>query len=136
MSKTKLAILVFCIAFGLNILAFVFSKKTFLIEEVKNVCMYELPMTASPLDAYVSLDLGPHQGVVGTLFMPNFLKGEHPLVPLLADQWKWNEATKTLSVQLKPGLTYANKDPILAEHFVKSHEFLSQQAANFGVSPV
>ncbi|MBC7396698.1 MAG: hypothetical protein H7333_04570 [Bdellovibrionales bacterium] len=136
MSKTKLAVLVFCIAFGLNIFAFVFSKKTFLVEEVKNVWMYELPLSASPLDAYVSLDSGPHQGVVGTLFMPNFLVGEHPLAPLLADQWKWDERSKELFVQLKPGLTYANKEVILPEHFVKSHEFLVKQTDGFTRSPV
>ncbi len=134
MSKTKLAILVFCIAFGLNLLAFIFSKKAYVIEEVKSVWMYELPLSASPLDGYVSVDLGPHQGVVGTLFMPNYLVGDHPLVSLLADQWKWDERTRELSIQLKPGLTYSNEEPILPEHFVKAHDFLVKQSGDFAYS--
>ena len=136
MSKTKLAIFIFALAFGVNILAFVFSKKTFLVEEVKNVWMYELPLSASPQDAYVSIDLGPHQGVVGTLFMPNVLVGEHPLVSLLADQWKWDEKSKTLLVKLKSGLTYSNGEAILPEHFVQAHEYLSRLAGSFASSAV
>lgn len=131
MSKTKLALLVFCLAFGINILAFLFSHKTFTVEESKNVWMYELPLTESPVDAYVALDIGPHQGIIGTLFRPNHAEGEHPLQNLLADTWKWDNATHTLSVQLKNGITYGNGEPITSDHFVKAHEYLVTKLTSF-----
>jgi hypothetical protein len=136
MSKTKLAILVFCIAFGLNIAAFLFSKKTFMIEEVKNVWLYELPPTASPLDAYVATDLGPQQGIIGTLFKPNFhtivAGDETPVVEtLLADSWTWNDKLKQLTVKLKDKLIYSDGSPILPEHFIETAQWVAPQIRSF-----
>ena len=131
MSKTKLALLVFSLTFGINGLAFFFSHKALMIEEVKNVWMYELPLTASPVDAYVSLDSGPHQGVVGTLFRPNHSEGEHPLQNLLADHWTWNNQERVLTINLKSNLHYGNGDAILPEHFIKAHEFLVTKLVGF-----
>ena len=141
MSKTKLAILVFCLTFALNGAAFLFSKKTFQVEEVKNVWLYELPLTASPLDAYVSLDLGPHQGVVGTFFMPDSLiqanpDAPHPITNSLADSWKWDAASSTLHIQLKKNLVYSNGDALNPSDWVKSHEFLVSQTPVFPSSAV
>jgi hypothetical protein len=140
MSKTKLAILVLCVAFGVNIAAFVFSKKTFLVEEVKNVWMYELPPTASPLDAYAAIDLGPQQGIIGTLFKPNFhaekSDAEAPVLEtLLADSWTWNDAKKQLTVKLKDKLIFSDGSPILPENFVQTAEWVAPQLKNFAQIP-
>ncbi len=115
MSKTKLALLVFALAFGVNIIAFVFSKKAYLIEEVKNVWLYELPPTASPLDAYVAVDFGPHNGVIGTLYH-------------LMEKFDWKPSTglanpSVLTIDLKPGLTFSTQEEILPEHWIKSAEW-------------
>jgi len=131
MSKTKLALLVFCIAFGVNGLAFLLSHKTFMVEETKNVWLYELPLTPSPLDSYVALDIGPHQGVIGTLFRPNHADDHHPLQTLLADRWTWDDRTHVLQVDLKKNLTYGNGDSIRPEHFVRAHEYLIPKLAQF-----
>jgi hypothetical protein len=113
-------------------LAFLLSHKTFMVEESKNIWMYELPLTASPVDAYAALDIGPHQAVVGTLFRPNHAEGEHPLQNLLADSWTWDNKTHVLSVKLKPGLLYGNGEAILPEHFVAAHEYLKTKLVAFG----
>jgi hypothetical protein len=131
MSKTKLALLVFGLAFGVNILAFLISKKTFTVDEVKTVWIYELPLTASPLDAYVALDLGPHQGVVGTFFRPNHMMGEHPLETLIADTWKWDQSAGVIELNLKNGLKYSNGDPIQPSDFVSSHDFVVSRLPEF-----
>jgi hypothetical protein len=115
MSKTKLAVLVFALAFGVNIFAFVFSQKAYLIEEVKNVWLYELPLTASPLDSYVAKEMGPQNGVIGTLFH-------------LMDKFEWKPATgkttpSVLTVKLKPELTFSTHEAILPEHWIKSREW-------------
>ena len=130
MSKTKLAIFIFTLAFGVNIAAFVFSKKTFTVEEVKSIWVYELPRTPSPLDAYSAQDLGPAQGVIGTLFAPSFepqTKNGASLVPLLAEKWQWDGKTKSLTVKLRENLTYADQSPILADHFVQSAQWVKNQ---------
>ncbi len=141
MSKKNLAFLIFGLAFGVNIIAFLFAKKSFQVEEVKNVWLYELPITASPLDAYVSSDLGPHQGVVGTLFQPDSLVLSHPDAPrpitnLLANSWTWDAKTNTLTVQLKKDATFSNKDPITPWDWVLSHQYLSSVAPAFKSSPI
>ena len=140
MSKTKLAIFVFCVAFGVNIAAFVFSKKAFSVEELKNVWIFELPTTASPLDAYGATDLGPHQGFIGTLFKPNFrtpTEADQNAVTetLLADTWTWNEKSKELTLHLKDKLIYSDGSPITAEHFVQSAEFLRPILQGFSDLP-
>ncbi len=136
MSKTKLALLVFGIAFGVNLAAFLFSKKTFTVDESKTVWIYELPGSASPADAYVALDLGPHQGIIGTLFVPDHLEGNQALASLLADRWTWNQASRTLDVRLKEGLRYQNGDPVLPEHFLSFRDYLVEKGLRFGASGV
>ncbi len=136
MSKTKLAVLVFAVAFGVNFLAFFFSKKALVVEEAKSVWIYELPLSASPLDAYVALDLSPQQGVIGTLFQPDHLTGERPLTSLLADSWTWNAKENLLEVKLKPGLRYSNGDPIEPAHFVAAHEFIRSKSPDLSSVPV
>lgn len=128
MSKTKLAVLVFAVAFGVNFLAFFLSKKALVVEEAKSVWIYELPLSASPLDAYVALDLSPQQGVIGTLFQPDHLSGERPLTPLLAESWSWNAKENVLDVKLKPGLRYSNGDPILPAHFAAAQDFIKSRS--------
>ena len=129
MSKTKLAFLVFGLAFGVNIAAFLFSKKTFVVEEVKNVWIYELPATASPLDAYSSPDMGPEQGIIGTLFIPTWETAttHDAFPPFLAKDSHWDEKTNTFTVTLKEGLTYSDGSPILAEHFVASSDWIKSK---------
>lgn len=130
MSKTKLAMLVFCIAFGLNGVAFLFSKKTFVTEEVKNVWLYELPLTATPLDGYMTLAMGPQQGVIGTVFMPDpltpvgGLDAPKPILNLLADSWKWDAKKSELDIQLKKDLHYSNGDLLPPGDWVQSHAFI------------
>jgi hypothetical protein len=136
MSKTKLALVVFLIAFGVNGLAFLFSKKSFTVDEVKNVWIYELPLSASPLDSYVALDLGPHQGVVGTLFSPNHLRSNAPLALFLAEAWKWDQAQHVLSIEIKHGLKFQNGDPILPASFVLFRDYLKQRGVRFGSDPL
>lgn len=124
MSKTKLALLVFVLAFGVNVAAFLLSKKAYVIEEVKNVWMYELPLSSNPLDSYVAEDLGPHNGIIGTLF---HLKD--------ASEWKTEKSGGgTLTLHLKSGLMYSNQQPILPEHWVESAKwakpYLSQWASD------
>jgi hypothetical protein len=136
MSKTKLAVLVFAVAFGVNFLAFFFSKKAMVVEEAKSVWIYELPLSASPLDAYVALDLSPQQGVIGTLFQPDHLSGERPLTPLLAESWSWNAKENTLELKLKAGLRYSNGDPIEPAHFVAAHEFVRSKSPDLSSVPV
>ncbi len=136
MSKTKLALFVFLIAFGVNGLAFLFSKKSFTVDEVKNVWIYELPLSASPLDSYVALDLGPHQGVVGTLFSPNHLRSNAPLGLFLAEGWKWDQRERVLRIELKRGLKFQNGDPILPASFVLFRDYLKQKGIRFGSDPL
>jgi hypothetical protein len=136
MSKTKLALLVFGIAFGVNLAAFLLSKKAFTVDEVKSVWIYEIPGTASPADAYVAADLGPHQGIIGTLFAPDHLTGKQALSPLLVDTWTWNQDTRTLDLRLKPGLKYQNGDPVLPAHFLLFREFLKEKGLRLGSSGV
>ena len=102
-----------------------------MVEEVKNVWLYELPLTASPIDSYVALDIGPHQAVIGTLFRPNHLNSEHALQTLLADTWTWDNQQKRLDVKLKKNITYGNGDAITSEHFVKAHEFIKTKLGSF-----
>jgi hypothetical protein len=115
----------------INGLAFYFSHKTFMVEEVKNVWLYELPLTASPLDSTVALDIGPHEAVIGTLFRPNHVTTDHALQTLLADTWTWDDQKKLLKVKLKKNITYGNKDPITADQFVNAHEFIKTKLGNF-----
>ncbi len=129
MSKTKFAVILFCVAFGLNGLAFLFSKQTFIVEEVKNVWLYELPQTSSPLDAYPALEMGPQQGVIGTLIRPEFSEGASKPVAFLAQGSSWEEKTKTLSFDLMHGLTYSDHTPILAQHWVDSLEWTRSRFA-------
>jgi hypothetical protein len=121
MSKTKLALLVFSLAFGVNIFAFVFSKKSFLIEEVKNVWLYELPLTVSPLDSYVAVDFGPHNGVIGTLYR-------------VMDKAEWKQ--NTLTIDLKQGLTFSNQEPILPEHWNQSRQWAEPYLELFKSDPL
>jgi len=135
MSKTKLAILVLCVAFGVNALGFLFSKKTLsIVEESKKVWLYELPPSASPLDAYPSLDLGPQQGVIGTLLKPNFQSPEKKpdgevTQTLLADTWTWSAKDRRFTFHLKPNLTYSDGTPILAQHFVDTAKWIAPALA-------
>lgn len=136
MSKTKLALLVFCVAFGVNLGAFFLSNKAFTVEELKNVWIFELPPSASPLDAYGATDLGPQQGIIGTLFKPNLrtavdAKQEQVTETLLADTWTWNEKAKQLTVRLKDKLTFSDHSPITAENFVQSAQFIAPTLQSF-----
>jgi hypothetical protein len=125
MSKTKLAFLVFALAFGVNILSFMLSKKAYVIEEVKNIWLYELPLTASPLDAYVAEDLGPHHGIIGTL---SHLKE--------SDEWKpEGKGAGVLTLRLKPGLTFSNQEPILPEHWTQSFEWAKPYLTRWSADP-
>jgi hypothetical protein len=112
MSKTKLAVLIFAFAFGVNALSFLFTKKAFVVEEVKNVWLYELPLSASPLDSYVAEEFGPHQGIIGTLYQ---LKE--------SEEWKPSRQGGVLTLRLKSGLTFSNQEPILPEHWKQSLEW-------------
>ena len=128
MSKTKLAVLVFTIAFGLNLAAFLFSKKSFTVEEVKNVWIYELPLTPSPLDAYSASDLGPHQGVIGTLFEPDHLSDPAKPAPFLAAAPPTEEGNaKILIFKLREGLRFQNGDPILPADFLRIRAHLREK---------
>ncbi|MBS1957895.1 MAG: hypothetical protein JST80_00340 [Bdellovibrionales bacterium] len=131
MTKTKLALLLFCAAFGLNIIAFVFSKKTFTIEEDKKVWLYELPQTLSPMDAYPALTMGPHNGVIGTLFLPTGQTIQNEL----ADQWTWNEKTREFKATLRAGLTYSDGSPINASDWVQSLQWAQTEAKTLAVTP-
>ena len=131
MSKTKLAILVFCVAFAVNALAFLLTKKAFTIDETKSVWLYELPPTASPLDAYPALDLGPQQGVIGTFFRPHFETAvdhrETPLETFLAQSWTWDQKSRALLITLRPNLIYSDETPILASHWVQASEWVKSK---------
>lgn len=136
MSKTKLALIVFLLAFGVNGLAFLLSKKTFTVDEVKSVWIYELPRSPSPLDSYVALDLGPHQGIIGTIFAPDHMKTSAALANLLAERWTWDQGSRVLDVELKKGLKYQNGDPVLPEHFAALRDHLKQLGVRFGSDPL
>jgi len=126
MSKTKLALLVFVLAFGVNVAAFLLSKKAYVIEEVKNVWMYELPPSSNPLDAYVAEDLGPHNGIIGTLFR---LKD--------ASEWKTEKGNGgTLTIHLKQGLTFSNQQPIMPEHWVESANWAKPYLTKLASDPL
>lgn len=136
LSKTKLAFAVFCVAFGVNILAFVFSKKTLLIEETKTVWLFELPPSLSPLDSYSARGVGPHSGAIGTLFMPTQGSQDQDILQSsLTDQWSWDEKARTLTAKLREGLTYSDGTPILASHWVDSIRWIQSQALNLAVLP-
>ncbi|MBU6154387.1 MAG: hypothetical protein KGP28_08820 [Bdellovibrionales bacterium] len=136
MSKTKLALLILALTFGANTIAFVFSKKSFTVEEVKNLWIYELPASSSPLDSHVALDLGPHQGILGTLFVPNHLKTAQGVVPLLAGSWQWLGQKNALSIKLAPGLRYQNGDPVLPEHFAGLRDHLKLKSPDLFHDPL
>jgi ABC-type transport system substrate-binding protein len=136
MSKTKLALLIMALAFGANTIAFIFSKKTFTVEEVKNLWIYELPVSSSPLDAHVALDLGPHQGIIGTLFKPDHLKSSKGVTPLLAQEWHWIPEKNTLVIKLRPGLRFQNGDPILAVNFIGLRDYLKSRSPELFSSPL
>jgi hypothetical protein len=102
-----------------------------MVEETKNVWMYELPLTESPVDAYAALDIGPHQAVIGTLFRPNHADQDHPLQGMLADTWTWNNQSHVLTVKLKKDITYGNHDPITADQFARAHEYLRTKLGGF-----
>jgi len=135
MSKTKLALVILILAFGVNGIAFLFSKKSFTVEEVKNLWIYELPATASPLDAYAALDLGPHQGLVGTLFVPEHLREKSGVSSFLASNWDWNASKKQLEIHLKPGLLYQTGERIAPVHFTGLRDLLKKKASNLFTSP-
>lgn len=136
LSKAKLGFLVFCIAFGLNTIAFLFSKKSFTVDEVKNVWLYELPATLSPLDAMATPNFGPHQGVIGTLFMPTLATGDDAVLEAgLAGPWVWNDKTGELKVTLRAGLLYGDGSPIRAQDWVDSIGWAQVQAESLKVSP-
>jgi hypothetical protein len=137
LSKTKLALLVFCVAFGVNVAAFIFSKKSFLIQETKTVWLYELPPTLNPLDAYASRGIGPHQGVIGTMFFPRLdaQPETEALQTMLADPWSWDDRNKILKWSIRPGATYGDGTPILAEHWVRSLVWAQGQAQSLAVTP-
>ena len=136
MSKTKLALLIMALAFGANTIAFIFSKNTFTVEEVKNLWIYELPVSSSPLDAHVALDLGPHQGIIGTLFKPDHLKSSKGVTPLLAQEWHWIPEKNTLVIKLRPGLRFQNGDPILAVNFIGLRDYLKSRSPELFSSPL
>ena len=136
MSKTKLALLIMALAFGANTIAFIFSKKSFTVEEVKNLWIYELPVSSSPLDAHVALDLGPHQGIIGTLFKPDHLKSSKGVTPLLAGEWQWIREKNTLAIKLIPGLRFQNGDPILAVSFIGFRDYLKSRSPELFSSPL
>jgi hypothetical protein len=126
MSKTKLALMVFVLAFGVNIAAFVLSKKVFVVEEVKNLWLYELPQSSSPLDAYVAEDLGPHQGIIGTLYR---LKE--------SSEWKTEKGKPaTLVIHLKSGLTFSDHQPILPEHWIASAQWARPYLSQWSADPL
>ncbi len=136
MSKTKLALLIMALAFGANVIAFVFSKKTFTVEEVKNLWIYELPASSSPLDSHVALDLGPHQGIIGTLFKPDHLKTAKGISTLLAGEWNWLKDKNALSLRLVPGLRFQNGDPIEGAHFVGLRDYLKSKSPELFQTPL
>jgi hypothetical protein len=136
MSKTKLALLIMALAFGANTIAFIFSKKSFTVEEVKNLWIYELPASSSPLDAHVALDLGPHQGIIGTLIKPDHLKSSKGVTPLLAGEWHWIPEKNTIAIKLLPGLRFQNGDPIQAVHFIGLRDFLKARSPDLFQSPL
>jgi hypothetical protein len=111
-------------------------QKTFTVDEVKNIWIYELPESPSPLDAYVGLDLTPQQGVVGTLFSPNHLVKSDSVAPLLAEGWKWNPEKRELDLDLKNNLRFQNGDPILPAHFVGLRDYLNQRGVVLSSSPL
>ncbi len=128
MSKSKLALLVFALAFGVNIFAFVFSKKAYLIEEVKNVWLYELPPTASPLDSYVAVEIGPQNGVIGTL--------THLMEKSDWKPGKGAASSSVLTIDLKAGLTFSNHEAILPEHWIKSREWSKPYLQQWASDPL
>ncbi len=135
MSKTKLALLILAVTFGANTIAFVFSKKSFTVEEVKNLWIHEIPSSASPLDSYAALDLGPHQGIVGTLVAPNHLKSAQEATPLLAESWTWNPGKTLLAVRLVPGLKFQNGDPVTPVHFTGLRDYLKAKGPGLFADP-
>jgi len=127
MSKSKLALLVFALAFGVNIVAFVFSKKAYVIEELKNVWLYELPLTASPLDAYVGVDFTPQHGVIGTL--------AH-----VSDQYEFKagkgKEPSVLRINLKEGLSFSNGDPITTKDWMDTRAWALTYVRHWSADPM
>lgn len=105
-----MAFLVF-VLLAVNIIAFVYLKKAGVTNGVKNVWLYELPPTASPLDSYSEAEFGPQNGVIGTL--------GH-----MGEKWDWNAKTKTLTIQLAGGVLFSDMTEFSPTYWIKSREWV------------
>jgi hypothetical protein len=118
MTKTKLAWLILIAAFGVNLFAFIFFKKNWVIEENKTIWLYELPKTASALDSYVNPDFGPAQAVIGTLVIPGF---QSEAVQLgLAQSYEYDASNSEFIFNLDPELKFSDDSIITSDDFVQS----------------
>ncbi len=95
------------------------------------VWLYELPLTASPLDAGVASDFGPAQGIIGTLVRPGTGVGSLPLEGEIAKSWEWDSVNQTVQFHLNPDLTFQDGTRIRAEHFVKTAEWIKHEMGPF-----
>ena len=118
MSKTKLAFLVFTLAVGISIIAFVVSKKAHVIEDVKNVWLYELPTSASPFDSYIAVDLGPQNGLIGTL--------GH-----MSEKWDWDGKTKTLTIQLAGGVLFSDHTEFSPTYWLSTRDWVRGRTSSW-----
>lgn len=128
MSAKRLGILVFVLAFGLNLVGFFFFGRLKAFEDTRSIWLPELPKTAAPWDAQSSIMSGPAQGLVGTLARPD--GGTY-----LADTWDWNPLQRTLQVRLRDGLTYSTGEPIVAADFVDTRSYLHAELLKIGFTP-
>lgn len=133
MTKTKFAIFVFALAFGLNIFAFVFFRKNWQIEENKTVWLYELPKTPLVFDSGHGVEFSPQQALIGTLFVPPSIDGEALRRPeqRLAKSFSLSQNRKELIIELGPQARYENTDPILVSHWIESWNWVRPQLEGY-----
>lgn len=127
MSKSKLALLIFCGAVGINIIAFVFGHKAWLIEENKTIWLYELPASASPLDSGVATDIGPSQAIQGTLIRPGSADHGTEIAGELAKDWAWDSYNHSLTFHLNPEIKFQDGSNITAQQMVDSAKFIQEK---------
>ncbi len=128
MSAKRLGILVFVLAFGLNLVGFFFFGRLKAFEDTRSIWLPELPKTAAPWDAHASWMSGPAQGLVGTLAKPDC--GGY-----LAETWDWDPLHYTLRVRLREGLTYSTGEAILPSDFLATRDFLRAELLKIGFAP-
>ena len=58
------------------------------------------------------------------------LSGSQKIEPLLAKSFTWSKDGKTLEIEIKPGLKWADGMPVLAKHFIDSFENLLNPSSN------